>query len=305
MTATHPTRIHTGLAAGLILLAGSLAQAQERSSAQRNLPAQRTQSLRPSPFPPPAGAPPAGSLAMPQASPFAVPPSGDPANPGYNLQPPGLQPPGLLPQMPPQMSPQMPPQMSPTGPAMPPPVPLRDMSWIYIDRAPPPRKVKVHDIIKVLVKEQSQVTQDSRFNRQRNIIFNAQLKEFIRIDGDGNLEPAATNQPAINGQLRSQLNSLGQANSSELMVYRIAATVVDVLPNGTLILEARKSITTNRDVWQYSLTGRVRSEDIGANNEVQSENVADLNIIKRETGKIRDSTKRGFIMWIYDLFLPF
>jgi flagellar basal body L-ring protein FlgH len=65
----------------------------------------------------------------------------------------------------------------------------RDLSWIYIDR-PRPRKLGVHDIITVVVDEKSESTQNTRFNRQRNIIFNAIMREFIRIDSKGNLNSA-------------------------------------------------------------------------------------------------------------------
>lgn len=184
------------------------------------------------------------------------------------------------------------------------PIRRRDMSWIHIDR-PRPRKIAVHDIITVIVDEKAEVLQNSRFNRQRNAILNAQLKEFIRIDSKGNLNTAAEEGPGINGQLQSQLQSYGQGLSQEGMKYRIAATVVDVLPNGTLILEARKSIRTNGELWEYSLTGRIRTQDVAGNNTVATENVADLNIIKREHGKIQDSTKQGILSTLYDKLLPF
>lgn len=180
----------------------------------------------------------------------------------------------------------------------------QDVSWIYIDR-PRPRKVGVHDLICVTVDEKSEVTQNSRFNRQRNAVYTGQLKEWLRINSSGNLDIAAANSPGINGQLRSQLQSFGQGLSQEGMKYKIQATVVDILPNGTLILEAHKTIRTNNEVWEYALTGRIRSQDVGGNNEVRSENVADLNITKRETGKIQDSTKSGWLQSIYDFFLPF
>jgi flagellar L-ring protein precursor FlgH len=192
----------------------------------------------------------------------------------------------------------------PAGPAPPRPLLRRDVSWIYIDR-PKPRKVGVHDIITVIVDEKSEVTQNSRFNRTRNAVYTAQLKEWLRINSTGDLDVAAGNSPGINGQLRSQLQSMGQGLSTEGMKYRIAATVVDILPNGTLILEAHKSIRTNTEVWDYSLTGRIRSQDVAGNNTVNSENIADLMISKREQGKIYDSTKRGFVQRFYDFFLPF
>lgn len=190
---------------------------------------------------------------------------------------------------------------SPTGHT---PLRIRDMSWIYIE-PPKARKVRVHDIVTVIVSENSESTQNSRFNRQRNAQLQAQLRQFVRINSSGNLDTAANQSPQINGQLRSQLQSFGTAIDQEGLKYRIAATVVDVLPNGTLILEARKSITNNRDLWEYSLTGRIRSEDVLANNTVLSENVADMVIAKRDYGKVRDSTKRGLLMTLYDWLLPF
>lgn len=197
-------------------------------------------------------------------------------------------------------------QPIPLPPEMLPPQRLRrqDVSWIYIDR-PRPRKIGVHDIITVTVDEKSEVTQNSRFNRQRNAVYTAQLKEWLRINSNGNLDVAAAESPGINGQLRSQLQSFGQGLSQEGMKYKIAATVVDILPNGTLILEAHKTIRTNNEIWEYSLTGRIRSQDVMGNNTVASENVADLNIRKLERGKIQDSTKQGWLQAIYDFFLPF
>lgn len=220
-----------------------------------------------------------------------------PDSPGPFMGAPGQQllPPGSLPGGPP---------VGMVGPQAPPDLRVRDMSWIFID-SPKPRKILVHDIITVIVSENSESTQNSRFNRQRNAQLQAQLRQWIRIDDNGNLNTAANESPQINGQLRSQLQSFGTAIDQEGLKYRIAATVVDVLPNGTLILEARKSITNNRDLWEYSLTGRIRSEDVLSNNTVLSENVADMVIAKRDYGKVRDSTKRGIIMTLYDWFLPF
>ena len=181
---------------------------------------------------------------------------------------------------------------------------MRDLSWTFID-SPKPKKLNVHDIITVIVDEKSEVTQDSLYNRQRNAVLKAQLKQFIRINEDFNLDTAAENSPTIDSQLRSQLNTQGQAKSREGMRYRIAATVTEVLPNGTIVLEARKMIRTNKDLWEYTLTGRIRAEDINGNNTVLSENIAEMNITKQEQGKIRDSSKRGWFTRLYDFLLPF
>jgi flagellar L-ring protein precursor FlgH len=188
---------------------------------------------------------------------------------------------------------------------VPPAVPLA--SDYSLTALPPvePREVKVHDIVTVIVNEKAEVTEDSRYNRQKQGQFKAELKEFIRLDDDFNLANAAGNSPTAEGRLQSQLNSRGQLQSSEGVRYRIAATVVDVLPNGTVVLEARKTIRTNWDVWEYSLTGSARSADISANNTILSENIADMDIVKTERGRVRDATRRGWLVTLYDWLSPF
>lgn len=181
---------------------------------------------------------------------------------------------------------------------------IRDYSWIYID-APQPREIKVHDIVTVIVDEKSQVTLNSRFNRTRSGNLKAELKDFMRLSEDGNLTNAAPTQPSIDATLQSRLSSTGDLTDREGIQYRIAATVVDVLPNGNIVLEARKTIRTNWDVWEYSLTGMLRSEDIAKDNTALSGNIATLNIVKRQRGKVYDSTKRPWGILLYDWFTPF
>ncbi|WP_417392341.1 flagellar basal body L-ring protein FlgH [Gimesia sp.] len=181
---------------------------------------------------------------------------------------------------------------------------IRDYSLIYVP-APEPIVVKIHDIITIMVDEKSSVTVDSRFNRNRTETLKAELKEFMRIDAAGNLAPAALNSPKIDTQLQGRLQSTGQLADREGIQYRIAAIVVDIRPNGNLILEARKSIRTNHDVWEYRLTGEIRSKDVNRDNTALSENIANLDIVKHQRGKVYQSTKRPWGVVLYDWFFPF
>ncbi len=180
----------------------------------------------------------------------------------------------------------------------------RDLSWIYID-APEPREIKLHDIVTIVVDEKSEVTMNSRFNRQKNAKLKAELKEFLRIDDGGNLARAALDGPKIDTQLQGNLNTTGQVTDQEGIKYRIAATVADVLPNGIVRLEARKVIQTQDDVSEYTLTGELRAVDIGPDNLASSENIANLRIEKRQRGRVYDSVKRNWGYRLYDLLSPF
>jgi flagellar L-ring protein precursor FlgH len=190
---------------------------------------------------------------------------------------------------------------SPLGP----PLTVRDYSWIYIEPPPPPPQIKVHDILTIEVDEKAEVIVNSRFNRQRNGTYKVQLKDFIAFGDNGKLLNSASTTPGIEGLMQNRLQTIGQNTDSEGITYKIAATVVDVLPNGTILLEARKSIRTNQDYFEYRLTGKVDKGKIKPDRTARTEDIADLQIQRMQRGKIFDSTKVNWGTRILDLITPF
>ncbi len=198
------------------------------------------------------------------------------------------------------------PEYTPPAELIPRPPSIRDYSFIYIDAPPPPELIKVHDIITVEVDEKAEVIVNSRFNRQRNGSFTAQLKDFVRLRSDGpSLENTASTQPGIEGSLQNRLQTIGQLTDLEGITYKIAATVVDVLPNGTIVLEARKSIRTNQDFFEYRLTGRIDKAKIKPDRTARTEDIAELKIDRLQRGKVFDSTKTNWGTQLFDLVFPF
>ena len=184
------------------------------------------------------------------------------------------------------------------------PLSVRDYSWTYID-APQQREIQLHDIVTILVDEKSELLVQSRYNRQRNASFKAQLKEFVRLSDDLNITTAAPDSPTIDATLRGRLQSDGSVTDREGIRYRIAATVVGVLPNGNVVLEARKAIRSNDGLWEYTLTGTIASRDIKRDYTAVSETIANLKIEKRQSGKTADASQRPWGMWLYDKLSPF
>ncbi len=185
-----------------------------------------------------------------------------------------------------------------------PPPTVRDFSWIYIDE-PEKREFKVNDIVTVIVSEKSEVTLNSRFNRQRTSTFTSELKEFVRITDGLTLENTAGTSPGIDANQQDRIQATGQVTDAEGITYRIAATIVDIRPNGNLILEARKKIHAGDDLWEYTLHGEIRFEDVLANNTVLSENIAHMDIKKVQQGRNYSSVKRRWGTKLYDLLWPF
>ncbi|QDT66133.1 flagellar basal body L-ring protein FlgH [Calycomorphotria hydatis] len=184
------------------------------------------------------------------------------------------------------------------------PLAVSEVSYIYLEEQPP-REIQVHDIITILVDHKSELTANSRFNRQRNQSFQAELAEFIRLDDDKTLRNSASTSPAIDVSQQGRIQSTGTLKDSEGIRYHIAATVVSVLPNGNLVLEARKSVHTRDDSWEYRLAGTIHSEKVASDLTALSEDIANLRIERSQKGRIYDSTKRGWGTKLLDFFWPF
>lgn len=82
------------------------------------------------------------------------------------------------------------------------------------------------------------------------------------------------------------------------VTYRVAGMVVDMLPDGTLLLEARKSTLGDKGLTKYTLTGRIRSADLLPDRTVRSEQISDLSITKVFHKRPQDSsTWAQFTRW--------
>ena len=112
----------------------------------------------------------------------------------------------------------------------------------------------------------------------------------------------ATGAPRARGQLNTTWQSSGSIQAQDSMQFHISATVVDIRPNGNLVLEAHQSLRNNEDVREISLSGIVRREDVLPGNTVMSEKLAELRIHKREAGEVRDTYRRGWFLRALDKY---
>jgi Flagellar basal body L-ring protein len=81
--------------------------------------------------------------------------------------------------------------------------------------------------------------------------------------------------------------------------------VVDVIPNGNLLIEGRRNVKVNNEDQVIVLTGTVRGRDISADNTVNSALIADARISYSGKGVISDRQKPGWLMNVLDKVWPF
>lgn len=92
----------------------------------------------------------------------------------------------------------------------------------------------------------------------------------------------------------------GTTQYTSRMNTRMSAVVKQVLPNGNLAVEGRRTLVTNRQTQTFLLSGIVRPEDVRADNSVRSEQIAEAEIRMEGTGSIMDRQRRGFLTQLVD-----
>ena len=179
-------------------------------------------------------------------------------------------------------------------------------SWIHVD-VPPPKELKLHDIVTVRVDVSSRVQSEGEFDRRKNASYDAAINDWIRLDGLRGIKPTgqAAGDPRIKGSLTQLFRAEGEMETSESLRFDIASEVVDIRPNGTIVLQAHRQVTVNDEVWEQSLTGICRIDDIGPDNVILSRNISDLRVEKRERGHVRDGYRRGWFLRWFDWAHPF
>lgn len=111
--------------------------------------------------------------------------------------------------------------------------------------------------------------------------------------------------PAAKGSAKSEFAGDGSTKRAGTLTGTITAKVVEVLPNGNLVLQARKEITINNEKQILVLRGMIRPEDIALDNTIASSKVADAEVYFVGDGIIQDKQRPGWLVRLLDNVWPF
>ncbi|MEM9185371.1 MAG: flagellar basal body L-ring protein FlgH [Planctomycetota bacterium] len=188
------------------------------------------------------------------------------------------------------------------------PLTLENSSYTFTPLPPEAefRELRKEDIITVLVDYRTSTLSEGETETRKTASINGVLADWLGFDGKSIFAaPQSRGDPTVTGTLNSQFRAEGDLETRDSLTFRIAAKIVDIRPNGNLVVEAHRTITINEEQWEQSLTGVVRRQSIGPDRTVRSDAVADLKIHKREVGTVRNAYSPGWLNSWWGRFKPF
>ncbi len=111
--------------------------------------------------------------------------------------------------------------------------------------------------------------------------------------------------PEVEGTAKSDFKGKGDTSRAGTLSATITAKVVEVMPNGNLVLEARKELTINSEKQILVLTGMARPDDISSDNVIMSSAIADAQVYYVGDGVIQEKQSPGWMARTLDYVWPF
>ena len=111
--------------------------------------------------------------------------------------------------------------------------------------------------------------------------------------------------PGVGFESSSESEGDGNVRRNEKLELRVAATVVDVLPNGVLQVQGSQEVRVNFEIRELLVTGYVRPSDITRQNEITYDKIASARISYGGRGQITDMQQPRYGQQVVDKILPF
>lgn len=163
------------------------------------------------------------------------------------------------------------------------------------------------DILTVVIEIDDSAAISNSTGRNRSGKQSGGLGQFFGIPQriDEQLPDGASMEEAFDTSSSSTFKGSGNVSRKEQLTLRIAATVVEDMPNGLLRIEGQQEVRVNFEKRILTVTGYVRPIDISRNNEITYDKIAGAQISYGGEGQITDVQQPTYGQQAADIVLPF
>jgi flagellar L-ring protein FlgH len=199
--------------------------------------------------------------------------------------------------------------LSPPIQQYPPPAPKTEGSLFTDDAAfnlfDDVRAHRIGDIVTINIVENSSASKQASSDMTRDSNLGAGLTALFGYETSLGFNDSFTPESALDVQYRSKYKGKAKTDRSDKMAAQISARVIQILPNGNLVIRGSREVTVNYEKQFIILQGVVRPEDIAQDNTVLSSYIADARIDYRGEGDMNRQLRKGWGTRFIDTIWPF
>ncbi len=169
------------------------------------------------------------------------------------------------------------------------------------------RAAQVGDILTVTVSIDEEADISNRTTRTRTNSEDLGLDQFLGYQASlaKVLPTAVNNADLIDIDSSSSAVGNGEVDREEDITFTIAAVVIQVLPNGNLVIEGRQEMRVNFEIRELIVAGVIRPEDISNANTIPHTQIAEARISYGGRGQLTDVQQPRYGQQVLDILLPF
>ena len=169
------------------------------------------------------------------------------------------------------------------------------------------RAIKKGDILTVVIEldEKAEFSNDTKRSRSGSETLGVASLFGLPQRAAEHLPEGASLEEAVSIDSAADSSGKGTVKRKEKLTLRVAATVVDVLPNGVLSISGSQELRVNFELRELLVAGYVRPQDISRKNEITYDKIASARVSYGGRGQITDVQQPRYGQQILDTLLPF
>jgi flagellar L-ring protein precursor FlgH len=168
------------------------------------------------------------------------------------------------------------------------------------------RAHRIGDIITINLIEnfKAKKKDESKYSRSNDLDWGG-ISLFGRTDSQILKEAAGALSPLSIKGSKTAFQGKSDVKQDSSISGKIAVMVIEVLPNGNLVVRGEKWITVSDGDEVVRFAGIIRPQDIQPDNTIDSTKVADVRLIYQDTGYAGDVTRPGAVQKWFTKYWPF
>ena len=186
---------------------------------------------------------------------------------------------------------------------------LRQISLYHVE-PPQPRQFLTNDLVTIIISERARTDRNQEVNTEKkwdidgSVTSTVDLLKLLELRLQQGRD-SGDDLPTLTAQLDRKFEGDGEYLRDDTVTARVTARVVEVKPNGNLLLEARTVVRTDEEEQVILVSGTVRGEDVTNNNSVQSNQLYDLTVDIQHAGQVKDGASKGIFTRVLDTIFNF